>query len=84
MKQNIFKILNSFNSKKAITIIGVIIITYLLFKVVSCGVQRIPQQSIIDQEGNEYRLVIIDNCEYISTPVDKGRVLTHKGNCKNH
>jgi len=33
-----------------------------------------------------YKIIIIDNCEYISSllPYNDYAVLTHKGNCKNH
>ena len=40
-----------------------------------------PARLVKSSDGIEYKVVIIDNCEYLKTP--SGEV-THKGNCPNH
>lgn len=60
-----------------------------LFLLSSCS-QYDPKRGSSKEPSEDYRIVIIDGCEYVE--VDEGgsrqnhRIysLTHKGNCKNH
>lgn len=37
-----------------------------------------PKAEIIDMNGKGYQIIIVDSCEYITSP----HGITHKGNCK--
>lgn len=60
-----------------------------LFLLSSCS-QYDPKRGSSTKPSEDYRIVIIDGCEYVE--VDEGQryqdhriySLTHKGNCKNH
>lgn len=40
----------------------------------------------VDENGHsseeEFTVIIIDSCEYLSANYDRSRMITHKGNCK--
>lgn len=53
----------------------------LLCLVFLCGCQSRENYKQPTYEDG-YKIAEIDSCEYITTPVYMGEVLTHKGNCK--
>lgn len=38
---------------------------------------------VAGSDGNSYKVIVIDRCEYIKITVSGGVTLCHKGNCAN-
>ena len=62
----------------------------LLIVLVSCtqpNTHQIETQVIIpaynNNDGVRLKVVVVEGCEYFTTPVDRSVIFTHKGNCKN-
>ena len=39
--------------------------------------------SVVAEDGTEYKIEVIDSCEYIYKYVGKKGFMAHKGNCSN-
>lgn len=66
--------------------IGLVILVILLV-IGSCDQEKGP--TIKSESGAEYKIVVIEDCEYIVYEYCSGCTnglfsITHKGNCKNH
>jgi hypothetical protein len=47
-------------------------------------VQRKPSHYIKGSDGLEYKVIVIDGCEYIKRKNYSKDYMVHKGNCSNH
>jgi hypothetical protein len=62
-----------------------IALVILIMMMVSCtpNGEEITRSNNSIKPTNDYRIVIIDGCEYIEVDAYKIYTLTHKGNCNN-
>jgi hypothetical protein len=69
---------------KTSKIVGMIFIIFLFLLLFSCkkDSKETYANEAYDVCGHNYRILVIDSCEYLQSTYDQG-TLTHKGNCHN-
>jgi hypothetical protein len=60
-----------------------IIVLFCMIVLMSC--QENSEKNSSDKSGfGDFRVFVIDGCEYLLYGTDKSFAFSHKGNCKNH
>lgn len=62
-----------------LTIIAFLIIVIIAFSIKTCQNSKCQ---IIDENGDYWKVIVIDSCEYIERFEGHAGLLSHKGNCR--
>jgi len=57
-------------------------LTTILLALTLVGCSR--QHEVVTVQEDEYKILLIDGCEYVQIGQGGDRMMSHKGNCVNH